>query len=198
MPIDPRNPIAPIPGENYTSDTKNYAWHRPPEITDLDKAIEVSIKQLTEKNAAYQLLTVLQAGVSVVQATDMFVTAGIGAGKWTPDFAILLAGPVSHMMKLMAEGYGIKYQMGLEDKPMPTIAFLKAQNQISLGRKEAWEAGQKVVAKTEEIKDKAAAQAPGSGGFMGEGSTEAATDVGAMPEQGMEEPMPPMGKGFMG
>ena len=27
---------APIAGENFTSDTRNYPWHRPPEITDYD------------------------------------------------------------------------------------------------------------------------------------------------------------------
>ena len=30
----------PIPGENFTSETKNYPWHRPPEITDYDEALE--------------------------------------------------------------------------------------------------------------------------------------------------------------
>ncbi len=43
----------PIPGENYTSDTKNYPWHRPPEFDDLDKAIDYIGKRLTkEENAA--------------------------------------------------------------------------------------------------------------------------------------------------
>lgn len=118
----------PIPGENYTSDTRNYPWHRPPEITDIDEAIEVMIKRLTERETSYTVLSMLQAGVDVVTLTDIFVTSGIGKGKWTVDMALLLAGPTSHMIKLMAEGYGIKYRMGLDDDPMPTFAFLKAKS----------------------------------------------------------------------
>lgn len=127
---NPKIGNGPIPGENYTSDTRNYPWHRPPEITDLDAGVELSVKRLTEKDNAYSLLTMLQAGVSVVQATDMFVTSGIGQGKWTPDFAILLAGPVSHIIKLMADGYGIKYNMGLDNEMPSTIEFLKATAEL--------------------------------------------------------------------
>lgn len=130
MPFDPNVPNGPIPGENYTSDTRNYPWHRPPDLTDLDSMVEFSIKKLTEKDNAYALLTMLQAGVPVVTATDMFVTSGIAQGKWTPDYALLLAGPVSHMIKMMADGYGVKYDMGLDDQKPPTIEFLKAQAMI--------------------------------------------------------------------
>lgn len=121
----------PIPGENYTSDTKNYPWHRPPEITDMDKAIEASIKQLTTRNGAYGLLNSLQAGVTIVDAADMFVTSGIGNGKWTPDFAILLAGPVARMMEIMAKDAGITYALGLDEEPLPTISYYKKQHELT-------------------------------------------------------------------
>lgn len=120
-------PDGPIPGENYTSDTKNYPWHRAPEITDMDKAIEASIKQLTTKEGAYGLLNSLQAGVTVVQAADMFITSGIGMGKWTPDFGVILAGPVAKMMEIMAKDAGIKYAMGLDEDAEPTIEYFKKQ-----------------------------------------------------------------------
>lgn len=123
--VNQNMPDGPIPGENYTSDTKNYPWHRPPEISDMDTAIEASIKKLTTPESSTVLLTMLQAGVPISTAADIFVTSGVGAGKWTPDFAILLAGPVAHMMKLMADGYGVKYDMGLDDPHIPTIEFVK-------------------------------------------------------------------------
>lgn len=126
-------PDGPIPGENYTSDTRNYPWHRPPEITDMDKAIEASIKQLSTTKGSYGLLNTLQAGVTIVQAADMFVTSGIGQGKWTPDFAILLAGPVAKMMEIMAKDAGIKYNMGLDDLKEPTFHFYKKQGEIVKG-----------------------------------------------------------------
>lgn len=118
---------APIPGANYTSDTKNYPWHRPPEITNLDDAIEVAFKKLTEENAATGILTMIEMGATVASLTHTFVMSGIGAGKWTPDFAILLAGPVSHIIYLMAKGYGLDPDMGLDQKVNPpTKSFFKA------------------------------------------------------------------------
>ena len=34
--FNPAQPSGPIPGENFTSDERNYPWHRPPEYTDTD------------------------------------------------------------------------------------------------------------------------------------------------------------------
>lgn len=114
----------PIPGENYTSDTKNYPWHRPPEFTDLDKAIEASAKQLMSEEGSVGLLSLIQSGMDVATLTDMFVTSGIGAGKWTPDFAILMAGPVSHIIYLMCASEGINCDLGIEtQRPTMTKAF---------------------------------------------------------------------------
>lgn len=104
----------PIPGENFTSDVKNYPWHRPPEHTDLDKAIEASAKKLLSPDGAPGIVTLLKMGMDIATITDMFVTSGIGAGKWTPDFALLMVGPISHIIYLMAEGYGIEPKLGIE------------------------------------------------------------------------------------
>jgi hypothetical protein len=125
MPVHPIS--GPIPGENYTSDTKNYPWHRPPEVTDLDTAIEVSAKQLMSEEGSLGLITMLKAGIDIASLTDMFVTSGIGAGKWTPDFAILLAGPVSHIIYLMAKSYDIDCDLGIDlPKNHYTNSYLKA------------------------------------------------------------------------
>jgi hypothetical protein len=104
----------PIPGENYTSDTKNYPWHRPPEITDFDEAVAYSIKNLTDPEYGFQFMSILEAGYSIATATDIFVTQGIGDGKWTPDFALLLAGPVARTLDIMSKSYGIKAEMGAD------------------------------------------------------------------------------------
>lgn len=122
---------APIPGENFTSDTKNYPWHRPPEHTDLDKAIEAIADRLLDEDSAIGILTMLESGVTIVQLTDMFLTSGIGAGKWTMDFALLLAGPTSHILYLMAKSYGIDCDLGIEDTVKPlTRAFFEGFEKI--------------------------------------------------------------------
>jgi len=120
-------PNGPIPGENYTSDTKNYPWHRPPEVTNLDDAIQLSAKQLMDEEKSTGLLTMMQMGTPISLLTDIFVTSGIGAGKWTPDYAILLAGPVSHIMMLMAKAEGIEPDLGIDLPNNPhTISYMKA------------------------------------------------------------------------
>lgn len=116
-------PNGPIPGANFTSDTKNYPWHRPPEFTDLDKAIDMVAKKLFSKDSE-GVLTMLETGVDIATITDMFITSGIGAGKWTPDFGLLLAGPVSHVIYLLAKGYDIKCELGIDKKTKaPTSAY---------------------------------------------------------------------------
>ena len=117
---------APIPGENYTSDTKNYPWHRPPDFDDLDEAIEFTIKKLSKKDAAFGLMTMLDMGHPITVAARTFVLSGIGDGRWTPDFAVLLAGPVARIMMSMAKAHDITPELGLDTRSPPTKAFLTA------------------------------------------------------------------------
>lgn len=128
-----QNMDGPIPGENYTSDTKNYPWHRPPEFDDLDKAIDYIGKKLTKEDAAVGLLTMIEAGISLVDLTQTFLMSGIGNGKWTLDFALLLAGPTAHIMQIMAKAYGIEYDIGFTDKinGPPSKAFLDTVKEIN-------------------------------------------------------------------
>lgn len=129
----------PIPGENYTSDTKNYPWHRPPEYDDLDKAIDYIGKKLTHEDAAVGLLTMIEAGISLVDLTQTFIMSGIGNGKWTLDFGLLLAGPTAHIMQIMAKSYGIKYDIGYSDKISgpPGKAFLDTVKEINRAKAKA-------------------------------------------------------------
>lgn len=150
----------PIPGENFTSDTKNYPWHRPPEHTDLDEAIDAIAEKLLEEDSAHGVLTMLENGVTIVQVTDMFLTSGIGAGKWTPDYALLLAGPTSHIIFLMAKAYGIDADLGIEDKQAPlTKAFFDGFKSVD----------KETVADAMDGVDIDLVVSPKKGGFMGLG-----------------------------
>jgi hypothetical protein len=155
-------PSGPIPGENYTSDTRNYPWHRPPEFTDLDKAIDMIAKRLLSEEG-HGAVVMMKAGMDIATITEMFLMSGIGAGKWTVDFALLLAGPVSHILCLMAEAYDIDYDLGIEDKrPKQTAAFLKEIQKDE-------EAKKLVLKQIPQVQEQAAEQPapPPSGGFMG-------------------------------
>lgn len=131
----------PIPGENYTSDTKNYAWHRPPEFDDIDKAIDYIGKRLTKEENAVGLLTMIESGIPLTDLTQMFLMSGIGAGKWTMDYALLLAGPTCHIMMIMAKAYGMKYNLGFNNKDIaakpPTSAFFDTVKEINAAKASA-------------------------------------------------------------
>lgn len=153
---------APIPGENYTSDTKNYPWHRPPEIDDLDGGVEYSMNALLDdEDMFFQYMAYLDSGLSIVTTTDIFMTMGIANGKWTPDFALLLAGPVSRILEIMAKAYGIKVELGLESgKAPPTSVFKKAARDGTLAPREEVR---------EEVEEALDIQPP-TGGLMGLGA----------------------------
>lgn len=114
----------PIPGENFTSDTKNYPWHRPAKFKELDDAIEHSVQHLTKKNNVLTLLTMIKSGIPLNVLARTYVISGVGSGKWTVDFAILMAGPVLKIMSMMADGAKIKYDLGLEEGQAPTLPMI--------------------------------------------------------------------------
>ena len=115
--IDPTRPNAPIPGANYTSDTRNWPWHRPPDITDIDDCLDYVMENLTETDAGLRYMAMIEAGMPITTITDMVVTLGVGKGKWTPDFAILVAGPVTKIIEIMAKSYNIEYDLGIDEEP---------------------------------------------------------------------------------
>lgn len=107
---------APVPGENYTSDTKNYPWHRAPDFDDVDVAVEYMMKKLLDDTTSQSLLTFISMGATVASVTDLLVTEGIAKGKWTPDFAILLAGPIARIICLVCKANDVEYNLGVEKK----------------------------------------------------------------------------------
>lgn len=115
--MNPKFPSAPIPGENWTSDTRNYPWHRPPDITNYDEALEYVVEHFNNSDEGLQYMSFLESGASISAVTDMILTVGIADGKWSIDFAILLAGPVSRIVEIAAKMYGIDAELGVEMPP---------------------------------------------------------------------------------
>lgn len=121
----------PIPGENFTSDTKNYPWHRPPEFDDLDDAIEYASKKILSRDASLSMMTLAKNGVPLSSISQMFLMGGVMRGKWTPDYALLMAGPVSHILSLVAKASDIDFTLGIEDDPiMYSDGFFKTMEEL--------------------------------------------------------------------
>lgn len=117
----------PIPGENYTTDTKNFPWHRPPQFTNLDDAIEYSIKWIMDEERADNYILMLQVGWTVVDMAQMFIMNGVGKGLWTFDMGLLMVGPIGHILIIMARGAEIEYDLGIEpQEKMPSLEYFRA------------------------------------------------------------------------
>lgn len=106
----------PIPGENLLSDPRQQPWKKEPQLKDMDLAIEYIMGKILEPKRARKFVTVMEMGVPIITLTDIFLTMGISKGKWTPDFAIALAGPTAHILKIVGDYYGIDYVIGLPDE----------------------------------------------------------------------------------
>lgn len=130
----------PIPGANFTSDERNWPWHRAPDITDTDEALDYIAAQFAETSRGFRYLNFLETGVPITTVVDMVLTLGIGNGKWTPDFALLLAGPTARLIEIMAKGYGVAYDLGIDEPNLePTAEFFKEQSRISAAIEEELE-----------------------------------------------------------
>jgi antitoxin component of RelBE/YafQ-DinJ toxin-antitoxin module len=107
---------APIPGENFTSDVKNYPWHRPPEIVEYDDGVEYLIEKLQEQEQAELTYSMLEIGLPITTVVSAMLMQGIAKGKFPIDLAILMAGPLARYIEIIAKTNDIKYEMGVEDK----------------------------------------------------------------------------------
>lgn len=118
----------PIPGENFTSDTRNMPWHRPPDINEYDDAIGYFIGRL--EGPEQQELTFAMLGIEaqITTIVSAVLLQGIRVGKVSIDLAILIAGPLARFIEIQAMGVGMKYDMGIDasDRVMITPTILRA------------------------------------------------------------------------
>jgi hypothetical protein len=162
---------APIPGENLTANTKNYAWHRPPQYAEFDDAFEYVIDDIIgNQDRLVSGLTIVRSGVSAVALTQTLMVGLVSEGKISPDMSILLAGPVYKTLTKLFDAFGMDYLTGFEttEELKEYASRLEAGGGV-LGKKEPKKltAAQKkeMEAITEEAKE--TVEIP-TGGLMGQ------------------------------
>ena len=121
-----------IPGENFTSDVRNYPWHRPPDLTDYDEIVEDLLLKVSSKDVLPGVMTSLSVGASVAALTDYIILYNIGEGRFSIDMGMLAAGPLARYIQIMADEFNVDYDMGLDDAPMlisPDLAKAMRSNE---------------------------------------------------------------------
>jgi len=107
-------PRAPIPGANYTSDTRNYPWHRPADIDNYDAAVSNTLKRLETPSGASLVYSMLNIDMPIASVTSAMLQQSISKGIIHIDMAILIAGPVARGIEVFAKSHDISYEMGAE------------------------------------------------------------------------------------
>ena len=116
--FDPKT-VGPVPGENFTADTRNYPWHRPPEIETYDSTVEYVMERMNDEATAEIVYSLMGMGRPLTNIVAGLMMQGVGRGKFQIDVAILAAGPVYRYLQILADSENIKYEDGLESKRTP-------------------------------------------------------------------------------
>lgn len=151
----------PIPGENFTSDTKNYPWHRPPQFTDYDDAIDFAIDQISEEESIELILSLLEVGVDCATMTSIILLNMISQGRFSIDLALLIAGPIARYIQIMAEAQGVTVDMGT-GRTKPPLTATRLRMLAGLVDDTAGSSGMDAEPPPEPAQD----TAPPTGGFL--------------------------------
>ncbi len=112
---------APIAGANYAADTRNYPWHRPPDIVNYDEGVDYMITRMKEPEQIELVFSLLEIDAHVSTVVTSLLMQGISRGKFSIDLAILMAGPLARYISIIADEQDIKYDMGVGDKDRVSI-----------------------------------------------------------------------------
>lgn len=109
-------PSFPIPGANLLADTRNYSWHRPPDIVDYDEAVNYLITRMDEPKETQMVLAMLGIDAQISTIVSTILLQAVSRGKIPIDLALLTAGPLARYIEIIAKDTGKAYDMGVRDK----------------------------------------------------------------------------------
>lgn len=106
----------PIPGQSLTKPPGSYPFEQPPQFSTPDEAFESLVNALADPKATDRLLNMMELGMPVYTIVYTLLMSGFTEGKWTPDVAMLMAEPLSHLMFRLARDAGIKAESGIKEE----------------------------------------------------------------------------------
>lgn len=113
--IDPSVLNGPIPGMSLTTEPGNRPWENPPQIVNVEDAIEYYTDRLTESERIEYLLEALSLGVSVEAITDALTTSSVMNGVHTLDVSVLVSPVLYELIKYIAEAHEVEYVESYEE-----------------------------------------------------------------------------------
>lgn len=106
---------APIPGMSLTTEPGNRPWENPPQIINIEDAIDYYTDKLTEPEKIDYLLEALSLDVSVEAITDALTTSSVMNGIHTIDISVLVSPVLYELIKYIAEIHEMDYVESYEE-----------------------------------------------------------------------------------
>ena len=121
---------APIPGQSLTTEPKNFAWERPPEIVDPELAIQYHLEKLSRPAAVEGILDTIEVlEVDIATLTKGYLRAQVAEGIHSIDVSLIVAPVVHEFIKQIATSAGIDFDEGFEDKTRTKNAKRKREEE---------------------------------------------------------------------
>jgi len=80
----------PVPGHSLTDSPEQWAWDKPPRVTDPEEAIQTVIEKVEKPQTKEHFLRLMAGGVTVEEIVNTIGLAGFTEGEWSPDVAELI------------------------------------------------------------------------------------------------------------
>lgn len=156
----------PIPGENLTSNVKAWPWHKPPQYSNFDDAFEYFLEDvLADQDRITSAVIMSRNGFSALVLVQNLMIQAVGAGKISPDMALLQAGPVYKVLTTMLDALGEDFMTGYETaQELKEYAERWAKKEPKAKKK--FKLSTEQEAEMERITEEATAEVP-KGGLMG-------------------------------
>jgi len=126
----------PIPGQSLTDEPKNYAWERPPQISDPEEALRFYIEKFEDTDMLDNGLTVLEeSDMSLTSLVKGVMRAGVAGGWHSIDVGLIVAPAVHEYIKGVADAVGVEYDEGLpksgKDEEDRKLAIMNAREMLA-------------------------------------------------------------------
>lgn len=134
--------LAPIPGQSLTDEPNNFAWERPPEITDPDEAVVFHLDRLSEKPIVDSVLHLLQMGFPVDVLTRSILTGAVGSGMHSIDVSLLISPVIEEEIAYMGTTAGVKFKNTfgndetddeIQEKKLKDVIMVRLEEELGKG-----------------------------------------------------------------
>ena len=133
---------AAIPGQSLTDEPNNFAWERPPEISDPDEAVVFHLDRLSEKPIVDSVLHLLQMGFPVDVLTRSILTGAVGSGMHSIDVSLLISPVIEEEIAYMGTTAGVKFKNTfgndetddeIQEKKLKDVVMARLEEELGKG-----------------------------------------------------------------